>query len=173
MGLKSSPYQATQAMGMAEEVIRGNRLEPSNVFRWDRVRLNLPGKEGYDPSVPWVSKVRDSDGRIAADLFTFVDDLRPTGSSKEQGWQAGRRAASVLGYLGIQDASRKRRDSSQTPGAWAVAVVRTGAEGVFVLASEEKWLKAKVLLKEVLDLLETDALRMPRKRLEQIRFFLM
>ena len=86
MGLKSSPYQCTQAMGMAEEVIRGDRLEPTNVFRWDRVRLNLPGQEGYDPSVPWVSKVRDSDGRITADLFTFVDDLRPTGSSKEQGW---------------------------------------------------------------------------------------
>jgi hypothetical protein len=79
-------------------------------------------------------------------LFTFVDDLRPTGSSKEQGWQAGCQAASVLRYLGIQDASRKRRDSLQAPGAWAGAVVRTGTEGVLVLASEEKWLKAKVLL---------------------------
>jgi hypothetical protein len=160
-------------MGMTEEVIRGNLVEPTNVFCWDRVSLNLPGKEGYDPSVPWVSKVRDNDGRIAAAYFTFVDNLQPTGSSKEHGWQAGCWAASVLGYLGIHDASRKRRDSSHTPGAWAGTVVRTRAEGVYVLASEEKWLKAKVLLKEVLDLLETDALRLPRKRLEQIWFFLM
>jgi hypothetical protein len=173
VGLKSSPYQCTQAMGMAEEVIRGDCLEPTNVFRWDRVRLNLPGKEGYDPSVPWVSKVRDSDGWITADLFTFVDALRPTGSSKEQGWQTGRQAVSVLGYLGIQDASWKPRDSSQTPGAWASDVVRTGTKGVFVLSSEEKWLKAKVLLKEVFDLLETDTLWLPCKRLEQIRGFLM
>jgi hypothetical protein len=52
-------------------------------------------------------------------------------------------------------------------------MVRTGTEGTFVLALEEKWLKAKVLLKEVLDLLEKDALRLPCKRLEQIRGFLM
>jgi len=80
MGLKSSPYQCTQAMGITEEVIRGVRKDPKNIFRWDYVRLNLPGSGGYDPSLPWVSKVREEDGRIAADLFTFVDDLRPTGS---------------------------------------------------------------------------------------------
>jgi hypothetical protein len=173
MGLKSSPYQCTQAMGVAEEVVRGDRLNATNVFRWDRVRMNLPGQATYDPSVPWVSKVRNEDEKIAADLFTFVDDLRPTGTGKKQSWQAGRRSASVLGHLGIQDASRKRRDSSQTPGAWAGAVVRTGSDGVFVLASEEKWLKAKRLLKEVLELLNADSLHLPRKRLEQIRGFLM
>jgi hypothetical protein len=135
--------------------------------------MNLPGQPKYDPSVPWVSKVRNDDGRIAEDLFTFMDDLRPTGSSKEQAWKAGRRAASVLGHLGIQDASRKRRDSSQSPGAWAGAVVRTGDNGVFVLASEEKWLKAKRLLAEVLVLLDAGSLSLPRKRLEQIWGFLM
>jgi hypothetical protein len=102
-----------------------------------------------------------------------VDDLRPTGYSKEQAWKAGRRATSVLGHLGIQDTSRKRRDSLQSPGAWAGAVVRTGDDGVFVLASEEKWLKAKRLLTEVLVLLDAGSLSLPRKRLEQIRGFLM
>jgi hypothetical protein len=82
MGLTSSPYQACQVMGYAEEVMRGNRLDGSNVFRWDRVRLNLPGAEAYRPDLPWVSKVRDSDGRVAADVFSFVDDLRPTGPTK-------------------------------------------------------------------------------------------
>jgi hypothetical protein len=51
MGLKSSPYQCTQAMGVAEEVIRGDGLDPTNVFRWDRVQTNLPGQPKYDPSV--------------------------------------------------------------------------------------------------------------------------
>ena len=88
MGLKWSPYQAVKSMHFAEEVIRGDRHDPANVFRWDYVRMNLPGQADYDPSLPWVSKVKDlEDGEtvIAADLFTFVDDLRPTGTSGKFG----------------------------------------------------------------------------------------
>lgn len=47
------------------------------------VRLNLPGKEDYDPNLPWVSKVWMSDGQVAADLFIYLDDARTTGSSGE------------------------------------------------------------------------------------------
>jgi hypothetical protein len=32
MGLKSSPYQAVQGLGFAEEVVRGDRRDPKNVF---------------------------------------------------------------------------------------------------------------------------------------------
>jgi hypothetical protein len=32
----------------------------------------------YDPSLSWVAKIRE-DGRVAADLFIYMDDLRPTG----------------------------------------------------------------------------------------------
>lgn len=53
MGLKSSPYQAVQAVMVAEELIRGDRKDQDNVFAWDVVRLNLPGKEDYDPTLPW------------------------------------------------------------------------------------------------------------------------
>jgi hypothetical protein len=101
MELCSSPYQAVQAMGVAEEIIRGDRSDPTNVYRWDSVKLNLPGSAEYDPNRPWVHKVRLEDGRIAADLFIFVDDLRPTGSSRKEAWLAARRAASILNYLGI------------------------------------------------------------------------
>jgi hypothetical protein len=136
-----------------------------------RVRLNLPGDKGYDPNLPWVSKVRE-DGRIAADLFTFVDDLRPTGPGKKEAWEAARRVGSILSWLGLQDASCKRRDSSQAPGAWAGCVVRANADGVFVLSDQEKWDKAKGLLQEVLDLIAEDPTSLPRKRLEQVRGFL-
>jgi hypothetical protein len=77
MGLRSSPYQAVQAIGVAKEVIRGSQKDPTNIFWWDDVVLNLPGSDDYDPSRPWVYKVCLEDGRIAADLFIFVDDLRP------------------------------------------------------------------------------------------------
>eukprot|EP00978_Attheya_sp_CCMP212_P040338 scaffold219117_cov61-Attheya_sp.AAC.1 len=66
MGLTSSPYQAVQeAMAMAEEYIRGDRKDPKNIFRWDSVEFNLPGSKDYDPLLPWVYKVRLSDGKIA------------------------------------------------------------------------------------------------------------
>jgi hypothetical protein len=57
MGLTSLPYIACQGMGFAEEVIRGNKDDPNNIFWWKQVSLNLPGSEGYDPKRPWVSKV--------------------------------------------------------------------------------------------------------------------
>jgi hypothetical protein len=133
--------------------------------------MNLPRQLDYDPSLPWVSKVRDEDGRIVSDLFSFVDDLRPTSTSKKEGWKAARRAASVLTFLGLQDASRKRRDSSQTRGAWAGAVIRTGPDGVMITVSQEKWTKAKALVAEVLEMGDTNPKSMNRKRLEQIRFF--
>ena len=52
MGLKWSPYQAIKSMHLAEEVIRGDRKDPKNIFKWDRVRLNLPGQDDCDPSLP-------------------------------------------------------------------------------------------------------------------------
>jgi hypothetical protein len=51
-------------------------------------------------------------------------------------------------------------------------VVRASEKGVFVLLDEEKWRKSKVLLQEVLVLLEDDSEHLLRKRLEQIRGFL-
>jgi hypothetical protein len=54
MGLRNSPYNAVQAMLMAEEMILGDRHSPENVFRWKSVRLNLPGDNLYDPSKSWV-----------------------------------------------------------------------------------------------------------------------
>ena len=52
MGLRSSPYQAVQAVMVAKEFVMGNRGDPANAFRWDVVRLNLPGSKNYDPAMP-------------------------------------------------------------------------------------------------------------------------
>jgi hypothetical protein len=85
MGLTLSPFQAVQGMAYAEEVFLGDRKGPENPFRWDWIWMNLPGQVGYGPSKPWVSKIREEDGRIAGDMFSFfVDDLRPTSTSKEE-----------------------------------------------------------------------------------------
>jgi hypothetical protein len=58
MGLQSSPYFAVQGTHLAEEVVVGEVSDISNPFHWERVALNLPGHGSYDPSQPWVQKVR-------------------------------------------------------------------------------------------------------------------
>ena len=47
MGFKTSPYNTIQGMLMAEESIRGDRLDATNILGWDYVNLNLPGSERY------------------------------------------------------------------------------------------------------------------------------
>ena len=170
MGLKSSPYQACQAMMVVEEVIRGNRKDKQNPFRWDDVVENLPGSENYDPTKPWIYKVRFDDGRIACDIFIYVDDLRITGWNKLEAWRACCRATSILGYLGVQDAPRKRRNSSNMAGAWAGSVVYTTSDQVLVLVTEEKWCKAKAQVEELSIIVAGK--KGNRKRLQQIRGFL-
>jgi hypothetical protein len=172
MGLKPSPYQTTQAMLFAEDVIRGDPKAEHNVFRWDHIKLNLPGSSDYDPTLPWVSKVR-VDGKPAADFFVYVDDNRTTGNSEKEAWLAARQVASVCSFLGIQDATRKRRKASKTPGAWAGAVVSTDDDGVYVSVSEEKWEKAKAILKKTQEEISECAGWIERKGLESSRGFLL
>jgi hypothetical protein len=69
MDFKSLPYHAGQAMLVAKEVILGERLDATNVFQWDKVRMNLPGSPDYNPALPWVSKIRIEDEKIDADIF--------------------------------------------------------------------------------------------------------
>jgi hypothetical protein len=96
MGMKSSPYQLVQGMSFLVEMAKGDRKDPTNIFRWDNLTLNLPGPASYDPGLPWVSKVtRDDDGKIVADVVEFVDDLRPLGGSRKEAWQAARWVASI------------------------------------------------------------------------------
>jgi hypothetical protein len=149
MGLKSSPYQAVQAMLVAKEIIRGDRHDQSNAFRWDKVRMNLPGSKEYDPSLPWVSKIRVSDGKMAVDLFIYVDNARLTALSEEESWQATRRAASTVNSLGIQETARKRRWGTKRPGAWAGSIVETTEAGVYVTVSQEKWDKCRRYIGEI------------------------
>jgi hypothetical protein len=110
--------------------------------------MNLPGEEDYTPSLPWVSKVvREGDcEKIAGDFFTYIDDIRTCGQSDEHCWAVSRKVAVMCSYLGIQDAPRKRRAPSQTPGAWAGSSVAIMKEGVAVTVSQEKWDKMKMMV---------------------------
>ena len=180
MGFAASPYNSIKMALVAEEICKGDRFETGvgwdgkelNPFQWKRIQLNLPGTRGYDPCVTWISKRRE-DGRIACDVFTFVDDERVVGPDEELTWQASHALASKQSYLGIQDAARKARPCSQTTGAWAGSIVHVlEGLGVCVLTSKEKWAKMReILAKWSARLLET-APKLSHKELLSDRGFL-
>ena len=167
MGFASSPYASIRMALVVEEVCRGDRHENGlgldgkelNPFQWDHVRLNLPGTKEYDPCTSWLTKVR-LDGRMACDVYSFVDDERVTGPDEDLTWQASHALASKQSYLGMQDAGRKARPCSHQPGAWAGAIVHVLPDlGVCVLTSVEKWERLKAILQKWADRL--DAQRSP------------
>jgi hypothetical protein len=125
MGLGPSPFYAVQIMAWLDETVFWDHLDQENVFRWDVMELNLPGMPSYSPSKPWFYKKRSSDGRIAADVLTYIDDACPTGPSEEEFWQEARKYDITCNHYGVQDAPRKRRPPSMTAGDWAGTVIHT------------------------------------------------
>ena len=49
MGLTSSPYQAVQTVTRAKRLMLGDSKDPSNPFRWEKVVINAPGNQDYNP----------------------------------------------------------------------------------------------------------------------------
>ena len=102
--------------------------------------------------------------------MTFVDDLRTIGACFALVQCATHRVETMMGYLGLQDATRKRRPNSQTPGEWtgskSVAIPKVG---LFVTVSQKKWDKARGIIASLLDDFESEtALReFNLKELEQ------
>jgi hypothetical protein len=122
MGLKPSPYQVVQGALRAKRMALGNPKDTRNVFKWEKVKLNLPGMEEYDPALPWIMTHR-AKGTIAADINRYVDDLRLTAPTRELAWQASARIAKICASPGLQIAPRKKCGPEQRPGAWQGATV--------------------------------------------------
>ncbi len=156
MGLKPSPYGCGRMQAFAEEIIRGDHTNPTNPFNFDWVSLNLPGDPTYDPRLPLLSKRVSSTGRITGDLGTYVDDLRPVGSTAQHCWLVGHWISAVLCYLGIQDALRKRTAPSLCAGAWAGTLVHADKEEVAVSVTQEKWDRARTYLYQMQEQLKQD-----------------
>ena len=81
MGMRDSPYRSAQMFTKMKFIVYGERTDDSNPFSWAVVRLNLPGSANYDPSLPWVAKLR-KDGQVACDMYVYVDYGRVTGPSR-------------------------------------------------------------------------------------------
>ncbi|KAL7566635.1 hypothetical protein ACA910_003470 [Epithemia clementina (nom. ined.)] len=107
MGLSPSPYQATQTAQWVKWLALWNCLDETNVFRWERVVLNLAGNSNYTPVKPWVYRVCQ-DGKMAADVHPYVDDMRETARSELEAWTAASQIAKAASYYDLQDAAHKR-----------------------------------------------------------------
>ena len=146
MGLRPSPYVCTQSFRWCEDCIRGDRREKDNIFHWDSVKLNLPGDQGYNPSLPWVYRWDEERQKMPGYFGSYIDDIRTIDSSDRGCRAVSRRVAAWVNYLGQQDAARKRRPPSREPGAWAGAMCLSKADGLYVTCTQKKWERAQEIV---------------------------
>jgi hypothetical protein len=151
MGMAPSTYIAIRMYYVAEEFCRGSASAKDNPMGYDKVRLNLPGSSDYNPSLPRVMKWNQAAKAISGGVVTFVDDLRASGHSVENSWQVSCQLGSRFQYLGIQDAPRKRRPPSQTPGAWAGGIFSSANGRITKSFSVEKWKRGQTMIRWLQD----------------------
>ena len=107
---------------LAEEIIRGDPSDLSNMLRYDKVIVNTVGTQEFNPVLPNVYKQDAVNHRIAGDLVAYVHNLWTFGFSLEHAWRIARQVAYRLQLLGIQDAARKRRLANSP---WADSIYKT------------------------------------------------
>ena len=176
MGQSPSPFNTVKQTQRLKQVMLGNPQDSENVFRWDSVKINLPGTIDYKPGVPWIAKFR-RDGKIAADAHDYVDDLRGTAPTAEDAWRVSSRIAKTASFHGVQDAARKRREQTQRPGAWAGVVCGTHPKRPYMSVTQEKWSKTQSEIQRLRDEVEARDKASPKgtvncKVLEQVTGFL-
>jgi hypothetical protein len=106
----------------------------------------------YDPTMPRLYKWNAMGKVIAMDIKWFMDDLRGIGANEELIQKGIHKLESTMSYLGIQDATRKRRKHGQHVGEWVGAIsVAVKDVGLFKTVSEKKWERAQGIISELLD----------------------
>ena len=130
----------------------------------------------YDATKPKLLKMNSSNGRVAGDVVTFVDDVRITGSSREHCHDVHRQFTSRMQYLGIQDAPRKFRPPSQDQaGAWTGTIFKITKKLITKSVSQEKWDKGRSIVSSLSALVVAHSdgrPRINRKELERQTGFL-
>ena len=147
MGMCPSPWVTIRLLMWMMEIVVGYTKELSNPFRWDYLVLNLPGDPDYDPGMPRVYKWNTVASAIACDCKFFCDDSRIVGPNEKLTKLATHRLKTTMSYLGIQDATRKRRKVTKCPGEWTGSILLTVEDvGLFVTISQKKWDRARLII---------------------------
>jgi hypothetical protein len=77
----------------------------------------------------------------------------------------------MLNWLGLQDAARKRRDPSQSPGPWAGSIVIVDGGVIYLMVSQERWDKAVEIVNWIAEQIAVSD-TIDFKKLESYRGFL-
>ena len=89
---------------------------------------------------------------ITAACKTFVDDLRSVAATKKLSWYENHCIETVVGYLGLQDATINRRPNSQTSGELTGSITLSLKNvGLCVTVSEKKWGISKEIICDMLE----------------------
>ena len=150
-------------------------MDECNPFAWTEIKLNLPGTKSYNPVLPHVFKFNSFEQVIASDVKTFMDNSCSIGATCELCKEATHQVEIMMSYLGLQDATQKRRPNSQTPGESTDSItLALEGVGLFVTVSQKKWDKAKGIISELLEHYKSPTLRpdMVLKDLERKTGFL-
>ena len=108
---------------------------------------------------------------MAEDLFSYIDDHRPTAPSVWECWCALRKICCSLIRHELQDAGRKKNGRSQSPGEVAATMVETVDGKVVLLVSQKKWDRSEFIVKRIQDELLLKGC-LDFKQLERDRCFL-
>jgi len=97
--------------------------------------------------------------------------MQTTGSSEQECWRAMHHVSSRMGFLGIQFAARKMRPPMKNARPWAGSVLVLYNHGVGVKCTQEKWDKARELMRDILEQINSQS-QLNRKHLEKSRGFM-
>ena len=82
---------------------------------------------------------------------TYFDNLQSIVATQSLAKEATHQVYTPMVYLGLQDATSKRRPISQTTGEWTGYITLSlEAVGLFIMVSEKKWNKAKEMIAKIL-----------------------
>ena len=116
MGLLLPPWVTTRFFAWDMEIRKGDCNSSDNKFNWSQVILNCPGSGSYNISMPRVYKWNKNLGCIAGDCNNFVDDHRPICDTLELCCETNYQVETMMGYLGLQNATIRRLHITQYPG---------------------------------------------------------
>ena len=66
-------------------MIFGDTNDHNIPLKWQEVRFNLQSSKWYEPTLPWVIKLR-SDRNSVNDILVYIDDVRAMGWCEWECW---------------------------------------------------------------------------------------
>jgi hypothetical protein len=94
MGLQPSPNASVQGSLRAKQMVLGDHEDKENPYHWEWIQNNLPGDKDYDPTLPWIAKMRH-DGMVGVDVHLYVNDCCIAAPTQDLAWLAASHMSKV------------------------------------------------------------------------------